>query len=415
MYCSNCGRKSEENIRFCVYCGEPLDEEGSRMEGEKEAMEPVFTEKWNQPGMQPGRNPASEYEGYRQARAEAVLAAEEESAASGRRITFILAVILNAFVITMGFMKWVGIRISFVGVNEHYHLWEVVQLVKDIADLTRQDDLEFFALFLSVPLILWLIGIFFTMLGTLVWVVNQARRKAWKWFLGASLAQMMSAIAFLVTAYGMRFLIDFGITWEVERITGWRPDSVTVGEAIRVSIWPWLVLGLSIFLLVMVSASRDPAKTSDDKKSSAFAAMSAPIFPEDNFDDGQTMMLDPDDDCTVMLNPEEAGAEETEYFRVTLQDRKLESRVYTCRVSEPVVIGRDLREADMAVEGNKSISRAHCRLFCDGDTCFVEDLNSVNHTYLNGEMLTSPMPLKEDDILRLGTVELVVKECCLII
>lgn len=416
MYCSNCGRKSEESIKFCVYCGELLDgEDGSgRREVAKPTAESVFTGRRNQAGRQPGRNPAPQDVGYRRARAGG-FSEEARSAASGRRITFILAVALNALVISMGFTRWVGIRISFAGFNERYHLWEVVQLVNDIANLSGQSDLEIFALFLAVPLILWLAAMLFTLWGILVWVINQARRKAWKWYVGASILQMMSAMAFLATAYGMRFLINYGIAWELERKIGWRPDSVTVGEAIQVSIWPWLVLGLSIFLLIMFSASRDPAREEslDEAEPVLFAAL--PSMTADSLEDGRTMMLDPEDDRTIMLDMEGSGTEEGEYFRVVLQGRKPGSLIYACKVSGPVVIGRDPREADMAVEGDKSISRRHCRLFGEGAACFVEDLNSANHTYLNGEMLTAPMPLKEGDILKLGTVELVVAECSFVI
>ncbi len=408
MYCTNCGRESEESIKFCVYCGTVLDEGDT--------------------GSGTGGREGS---GRMASQAAAVSMAETEHAAAGRRITFILAVILNAFVITMGFMRWIRIRIRFIGFDERYHLWEAVQLVEDIADLTGKRELDFFALFLAIPLILWLIGILLTMVGILSWVINQARRKAWKWFIGASIVQMMSALLFLITAYGMRFLINNTVAWKLESTIGWRPDSVTIGDSIRVSLWPWIVLGLSIFMLIMFSASRDPEKPSGYKGTAA-AAMSMPPVASavssamssmnamvsktasaTDWNDENTMMPDWDDDCTILLDSEGNGQRIPEFFHVVLQDRKMDSQVYTCNVMESLVIGRDAREADVVIEGNKSISRKHCRLFRDGDTCFVEDLDSANHTYLNGEMLTLPMPLQEGDVLKLGMVECVVTECSL--
>lgn len=405
MYCTNCGRESEESTKFCVYCGAVLDEEDtdSGMERRRENR---------QTDMQRA----------------AVSMAERESAAAGRRITFVLAVVLNSLVITMGFMKWIRIRINFIGFDERYHLWEAVQLMEDIADLSNQNDLEFFALFLAVPLILWLAGMMFTLVGILSWVINQARRKAWKWFIGASLVQMISALVFLITVYGMRFLINSTVAWKIESTVGWRPDSVSIGEALRVSIWPWLVLGLSIFLLIMFSASRDSEGASGYKGtsinnmsrppltsaiSSAMSSVSAMASTAADDDDERTMMLDLDDDSTIMLDSEGNEQKIPECFHVVLQDRKIDSQIYVCDVIDFLVIGRDARESDVVIEGNKSISRRHCQLFRDGDACFAEDLDSINHTYLNGEMLTSPMALQEGDILKLGTVEYIVTECSL--
>jgi len=52
------------------------------------------------------------------------------------------------------------------------------------------------------------------------------------------------------------------------------------------------------------------------------------------------------------------------------------------------------------------LSRRHARIFVLQDQCWIEDLNSVNWTYLNQQRLTpdQPMPLNDGDLLRLGNV-----------
>jgi hypothetical protein len=52
------------------------------------------------------------------------------------------------------------------------------------------------------------------------------------------------------------------------------------------------------------------------------------------------------------------------------------------------------------------LSRRHARLTLRDGQCWIEDLNSVNWTYLNNQRLSpeKPAPLKDGDLLRLGNV-----------
>jgi len=52
------------------------------------------------------------------------------------------------------------------------------------------------------------------------------------------------------------------------------------------------------------------------------------------------------------------------------------------------------------------LSRRHVRFTLRDDQCWIEDLNSVNWTYLNNQRLSPdrPAPLTDGDLLRLGNV-----------
>ncbi len=52
------------------------------------------------------------------------------------------------------------------------------------------------------------------------------------------------------------------------------------------------------------------------------------------------------------------------------------------------------------------LSRRHARLTLRDNQCWIEDLNSVNWSYLNNQRLSPerPTPLKDGDLLRLGNV-----------
>ena len=68
------------------------------------------------------------------------------------------------------------------------------------------------------------------------------------------------------------------------------------------------------------------------------------------------------------------------------------------------------RELDAAVCMNvTSVSRRHARIVVAGDNATLEDLESKNGTFLQGEVVTKPRPLSDGDCVRIGTVEMTVR------
>lgn len=55
------------------------------------------------------------------------------------------------------------------------------------------------------------------------------------------------------------------------------------------------------------------------------------------------------------------------------------------------------------------ISRNHCTIYESGGTLCLQDLNFRNHTYLNGNMVTSAVYLHNDDIIKVGNTQLKVQ------
>ena len=68
----------------------------------------------------------------------------------------------------------------------------------------------------------------------------------------------------------------------------------------------------------------------------------------------------------------------------------------------PFVIGRR-RDCDLCVP-NAGVSRNHCRLFQSEGRVWIEDLGSLNGTFLNEEPVKAPQPVDDGDVLRLGYV-----------
>lgn len=69
------------------------------------------------------------------------------------------------------------------------------------------------------------------------------------------------------------------------------------------------------------------------------------------------------------------------------------------------VVGR-APDVEIPVE-DAGASRRHCRVRMAGQFWVLEDLGSRNGTYVNGKRAEQAVPLREGDVIRIGTVELI--------
>ncbi|MEM8529198.1 MAG: FHA domain-containing protein [Chloroflexota bacterium] len=69
------------------------------------------------------------------------------------------------------------------------------------------------------------------------------------------------------------------------------------------------------------------------------------------------------------------------------------------------IIGRSMEHCEVALN-DSFLSSQHARLEMQGDTWMLEDLKSTNGTFLNDMEVRSPSAVEEDDIIRIGRVEL---------
>ena len=66
----------------------------------------------------------------------------------------------------------------------------------------------------------------------------------------------------------------------------------------------------------------------------------------------------------------------------------------------PFVIGR--RSENDGTLPLACVSRRHCRMTRTGEQVLVHDLDSHNGTYVNGTLVTNPLPIRNGDELKLG-------------
>ena len=79
----------------------------------------------------------------------------------------------------------------------------------------------------------------------------------------------------------------------------------------------------------------------------------------------------------------------------------------TAQLAAPVVVGRD-PSADLALDDDQA-SRAHARISPAGGGATVEDLESTNGTWVNGEEVHAPAPAAPGDEIIVGTTVLALR------
>lgn len=89
-------------------------------------------------------------------------------------------------------------------------------------------------------------------------------------------------------------------------------------------------------------------------------------------------------------------------WSVTVEKGPKELRGVSIVVHGPVIVGRS-PGADIVI-GAGYVSGRHARFTLMGPNLFVEDLGSTNGTSVNGNPITAPVALKNNDIVNVGDV-----------
>lgn len=128
----------------------------------------------------------------------------------------------------------------------------------------------------------------------------------------------------------------------------------------------------------------------------------------------QNSLEDDFDESTVMLNANLAGdfAGNDEKFTNSVQEAVTISlkdlsngRVFVKPLIHEVVIGRSENVAApnyISLSYDKSISKEHCKISKEGEYFYLEDLGSLNHTYVRNREVTQRECIQSGEMITIG-------------
>lgn len=108
-------------------------------------------------------------------------------------------------------------------------------------------------------------------------------------------------------------------------------------------------------------------------------------------------------------NPTRLLYEADEIGDITIEDANDPSKYFRLGTKARIVLGRRPDACDAAFEYDDSVSGRHCELINTSDRWYVKDLCSSNGTLLNGQKVCSMAQIRSGDMLRLGSLSLIVR------
>lgn len=75
--------------------------------------------------------------------------------------------------------------------------------------------------------------------------------------------------------------------------------------------------------------------------------------------------------------------------------------------TQECILGKSPEYAHKVIEGSTSVSRKHCRICWISGQFYIEDLGSLNHTYVNGILIKNGecIPIQTGDVIQIADLE----------
>jgi len=165
----------------------------------------------------------------------------------------------------------------------------------------------------------------------------------------------------------------------------------------------WLIL-LSIIILVILSICFSVWKINGGGQNKyrlrSFESLperiKREVFPSRNDEEESDDEYDEHED--------DEDEDEDRRWKLQIEDLETEE-VYEFIFYDGIGIGR--MEETEEYEGflevpDPRVSKLHCAIVSKGNTLFLQDEGSSNHTFLNGKQITRPMEIQAEDVIGIG-------------
>lgn len=102
------------------------------------------------------------------------------------------------------------------------------------------------------------------------------------------------------------------------------------------------------------------------------------------------------------------AAQRDSMYYIHLTNRQTNA-VYESMFEHQIVIGRNPQVAGLTLRDDRSVSKKHFMISVENGQFLIEDLNSSNHTWLNGRRVVGKVPIETGDKVTAGYYSYLVK------
>ena len=111
---------------------------------------------------------------------------------------------------------------------------------------------------------------------------------------------------------------------------------------------------------------------------------------------------------SVLLKPSAVISEVEAGLWIHLERMDSESRgeFFEFEIIDKVILGSDPGVSHLVFNSSSGVDPAHCELYMEQGLLWLKDIGSSTGTYHNGTLMIEPQPLDEQDVVKIGRVEL---------
>ena len=98
-----------------------------------------------------------------------------------------------------------------------------------------------------------------------------------------------------------------------------------------------------------------------------------------------------------------------DYVTISLKDQA-GNCVFLKEIVEEIVIGRSNASMNpnyIVIDYDSSVSKKHCRIIRQGDAYYIEDLGSLNHTYVQQKEVNGRVKIENKQVIGIGQLQFV--------
>lgn len=172
--------------------------------------------------------------------------------------------------------------------------------------------------------------------------------------------------------------------------------SASVGTPVLLLVGLLLLAAAAIAVIIIVVKKKKEAKPIADEDLSQ--------LDKNLTEDAKTELMEEtalleDGETVFMWNAETS-------YNIILTDVNAPDKTFQASLTSSVVIGRKQGVCGIAIDYDKSVSGRHCEIWVRDGKFYVEDLQSLNGTYVDGRRVLSEVEIVSGDVLRIGKLEL---------
>ncbi len=122
------------------------------------------------------------------------------------------------------------------------------------------------------------------------------------------------------------------------------------------------------------------------------------ISRDNNYFKGISSQLD---ETTVVGTSDFAKNKKTKNIKIRISNLN-NSSVDDLLITDYLIFGRISGEKRYSITNDGAVSKEHCKLYVYNDSLCLCDLNSSNHTYINGKIINEAVFYKSGDLIKMG-------------